>query len=87
VLTESAATYEAIEEGFNWLVDAQENENTLVVAHYSGHRGQIMDDNGDEANDKDEVITQDMYDDFALAVRDNQLDEWLSRLESKHVVD
>jgi hypothetical protein len=86
VLTESAATYEAIEDGFNWL-DAQENENMLVVVHYSGHGGQIKDDTGDEVDDRDEVIVpQDTYDDFAPAIRDDQLDEWLSRLESEHIV-
>jgi hypothetical protein len=86
ILTESAATFEAFEQGFNWL-DDQENENTLVVVHYSGHGGQITDDNGDESDGNDEVIVPwDMYDDFALAIRDNEFDEWLSRLESKHVV-
>ena len=86
ILTESAATFEAIEEAFNWL-DDQENENTLVVVHYSGHGGQIDDDNDDEVDDKDEVIIPwDMDDDFVLAIRDDKLDEWLSRLESKHVV-
>jgi len=86
ILTESAATFEAFEEAFNWL-DDQENENTLVVVHYSGHGGQIDDDNDDEVDDKDEVIIPwDMDDDFVLAIRDDKLDEWLSRLESKHVV-
>ena len=63
ILTESAATFEAIEEAFNWL-DDQENENTLVVVHYSGHGGQIDDDNDDdddEVDDKDEVSSGDSH--------------------------
>jgi hypothetical protein len=86
ILTESDATYAAIENAINWL-DTQENEGTLVFFHYSGHGGQITDDNGDEMDGKDEVIIPwDMYDDFELAIRDDQLDEWFSMLESKHVV-
>ena len=86
-LIDSDATKAAIDAGFNWL-DDRENENTLVVVSFSGHGGQVLDTPPyDEADGHDEFIApQDMTLTGDNIITDDELDEWLSRLESEHVV-
>jgi hypothetical protein len=86
-LLNTDGTRAAIENGFDWL-DDRENENTLVLVSFSGHGGQAPDAPPyDEADGKDEFIAPS---DTTLAgdniILDDELDAWLSKLESKHIV-
>src|SRR5262249_51909670 len=89
VLKDSQASLAEIRASFQWL-DAQEDANTTVVILYSGHRAQQPDDNGDEADGLDEIITA--YDTnenggtFSKFIRDDELGRWLSELESQRIV-
>jgi hypothetical protein len=85
-LIDSDATEAAINAGFNWL-DVGENKDALVAASFCGHGGQVLDAASyDEAGGYDEFI---LFYDMTLVdddpVLDEELDEWLSRLESEHI--
>jgi uncharacterized caspase-like protein len=86
-LIDSDATKASIDAGFNWLA-ARDNKNTLVMVSFSGHGGQVDDTpGGDEADGYDEFIAP--YDTTKTGdniILDDELDAWLSRLESKHIV-
>jgi uncharacterized caspase-like protein len=86
-LIDSGATKASINATFN-LLDAKEGKNTLVVFSFSGHGRQVPDTAPyDETDGYDEFIAP--YD-ATLAggnvILDDELDEWLSRLESEHIV-
>jgi hypothetical protein len=87
LLINSNATKASIESAINQL-DARENKNTLVVVSFSGHGGQVPDVAPyDEVDGYDEFIAP--YDTTLTGdniILDDELDEWLSRLESEHVV-
>jgi uncharacterized caspase-like protein len=87
LLIDSDATKASIESAINQL-DAKEDKNTLVVFSFSGHGGQVPDVTPyDEANGYDEFIAA--YDTTltdANTILDDELDAWLSTLESEHVV-
>jgi uncharacterized caspase-like protein len=85
-LIDSDATKASIESAINQL-DAKEDKNTLVVFSFSGHGGQVPDVAPyDEADGYDEFIAA--YDTTLTGdniILDDELNEWLSRLESEHV--
>ncbi|HHE41299.1 MAG TPA: caspase family protein, partial [Dehalococcoidia bacterium] len=89
LLTNSQATKSAIQDAItNWL-DTREGAQSLVVVFFSGHGGNDMPDaNGDETYGGDEYICP--YDSslysWAYDVSDDELDTWLSALESQNVV-
>jgi hypothetical protein len=77
----------------NWL-DQLEDEDTVVVISFSGHGMYAPDDNGDESDLRDEFIVphEIEWDSVELrwlhemAIRDDELDRWLSVLESRQIV-
>ncbi len=89
LLTNSQATRSAIQDAItNWL-DAREGSQSQVVIFFSGHGGNDMpDSNGDETYGDDEYICP--YDSslysWAYDISDDQLDTWLSALESQNIV-
>ena len=98
LLEDSQATKAGIRDAIlNWL-DPREDENTQVVFFFSGHGMYAADDNPpEEADGYDEFIVP--YDLDCLycdtpqaewnpetAIRDDELDSWLSQLESQHIV-
>jgi len=89
VLTEAQASHAGIEAAFQWL-DAHEDEDTLVLFAFSGHGGQLPDDDGDESDGLDEFLatydTDEVSGGLVNVIRDDELDAWLSELESDRVV-
>jgi hypothetical protein len=86
-LIDSDATRASIEDGFDWL-GIKENKNPSVVFSFSGRGGQAPDTvYYDEADGHDEFITPH---DASLTgdniILGDELDEWLSRLESEHII-
>jgi hypothetical protein len=89
LLTDSQATKSAIQDAItNWL-DSREGAGSLVVIFFSGHGGNDMPDaNGDETYGDDEYIcpyNSSLYS-WAYDISDDQLDTWLSALESQNIV-
>jgi hypothetical protein len=88
-LADSQAGLADIQAAFRWL-DDHEDADTLVIIAYSGHGGQVLDDDGDESDGRDEFIAPyDIYSDgttYHNIIRDDDLDEWLSTLESRQIV-
>lgn len=94
LLLDSQASKAAIHSAIvNWL-DPLEDENTAVVIFFSGHGMYAPDDNGDENDPYDEfIVPHEIERDEAqsrwrheMAIRDDELAQWLSVLESQHVV-
>jgi uncharacterized caspase-like protein len=93
VLLDSQATKAAIHAAIiNWL-DAIEDKNTTVMIYFSGHGMYAPDDNGDEGDPYDEfIVPYEIEEDNVgnwradMAIRDDELTEWLSSLESQHIV-
>jgi uncharacterized caspase-like protein len=94
LLLDSQASKAAIHSAIvNWL-DPLEDENTTVVIFFSGHGMYAPDDNGDENDPYDEFIVPHEIEWDAtqsrwrqeMAIRDDELAQWLSVLESQHVV-
>lgn len=56
LLIDEDATYENIVQAFNWVANVSD-ENDVVFFYYFGHGGEIPDENGDEEDGYDEVIT------------------------------
>jgi hypothetical protein len=55
LLTDAAATQKAMQAGITSLVrDAKKGD--VLVLHYSGHGSNVPDDNGDEADKRDEIL-------------------------------
>lgn len=77
----------------NWL-DPIEDENTTIVIFFSGHGMFAPDDNADENDPYDEfIVPYEMeWDDvldrwlYEMAIRDDELEQWLSVLESRRIV-
>lgn len=87
-LIDSDATKASIDAGFNWLA-ARDNKNTLVMISFSGHGGQVPDTApyDETADGYDEFIGP--YDTTLTGdniILDDELDVWLSRLESENIV-
>lgn len=87
-LINSEATGENIKKAFeNWLVSGT-SPGDLVIFFYSGHGAQIPDQNGDEADGKDEVLAP--YDVVPEGgrniIRDDELGTWLRKLSKREVV-
>jgi hypothetical protein len=91
---DSQATKAAIHAAIvNWM-DPLEDENTVVVIFFSGHGMYGPDDDGDEADSYDEFIVPYEMDwdpieyrwRYEMAIRDDELKNWLSVLESQHIV-
>jgi hypothetical protein len=55
MLTDSAATTQAIVDGLDWLAQGG-NEQAVRVFHYAGHGHSIPDKSGDESDGKDEAL-------------------------------
>jgi len=55
VLTDGAATQKAMQAGIKSLVSGAQKGDVLVV-HYSGHGSNVPDDNGDESDNRDEIL-------------------------------
>jgi len=55
VLTDAAATKKAMQAGIKSLV-ASSKKGDIAVLHYSGHGSNVPDDNGDEADGRDEIL-------------------------------
>ena len=94
LLVDSQATKAAIHAAIvNWL-DPLEDENTVVVIFFSGHGMYAPDDDGDENDPYDEFLVpyEIEWDDsqgrwrHEMAIRDDELNEWLSVLESQKIV-
>ena len=55
VLTDDAATKKAIQSGIKKLIAGGKKGDVLLL-HYSGHGSNVPDDNGDEADHRDEIL-------------------------------
>ena len=72
-LTDLAATKKAIEAGIRKIAkDAKQGDTVLV--HYSGHGSNVPDDNGDEADTRDEILCP-----SDLDWKDPLRDDWLRK--------
>mmetsp|Transcript_25593 Transcript_25593/g.35336 ORF Transcript_25593/g.35336 Transcript_25593/m.35336 type:complete len:342 (+) Transcript_25593:82-1107(+) len=52
---QTSPSYANITEGFKWLTEGAEAGDSLFL-HYSGHGGNVADDNGDEKDGRDETL-------------------------------
>lgn len=87
LLLSADATHGAIVAALDeWLV-AGTQPGDRVVLYYSGHGSQVKDQNGDERDGMDEVLCPHDYDPRTQAnlLRDDDLDEYLSKLEGRNV--
>lgn len=79
------------EKTFAWVKD-KAGENDLVLFYYSGHGTHIPDDNGDEADGRDEAIVpydladEDNWNDADKYIRDDQLKAWIDDIPAGAVV-
>ncbi len=74
MITDFDATKEAMEEAIAGMVNAGKRGDVLLL-HYSGHGSNVPDDNGDEADNRDEILCPtdlDWYDPFR--------DDWLRKV-------
>jgi len=71
VLTDFDATKKAMEKGLKDLVKSGRSGDVLVF-HYSGHGSNVPDDNGDEADNRDEILCP-----TDLDWMDPMRDDWL----------
>ncbi len=71
MLTDFAATKGAIQEAITGLVSGGQRGDVLVL-HYSGHGSSVPDDNGDEADNRDEILCPTDLDWY-----DTLRDDWL----------
>lgn len=71
VLTDYEATKEAMESGIHNLLDGASPGDVLVL-HYSGHGANVPDDDGDEADQRDEILCP-----TDLDWKDPLRDDWL----------
>jgi predicted secreted protein len=87
LLLSSQASKASIQDAItNWL-DSREDSNSLVVFFFSGHGGYTSDQSPyDESDYYDEYICPyDMFYDSPTAILDDELDTWLSTLESQRI--
>lgn len=82
ILTDSAATYDAVRRGFTeWL--AQAPADATVLFYFSGHGGQVPDKDGDETLDRmDETLI--MTD--GKMILDDEIHRWVTGLRAQKVV-
>jgi hypothetical protein len=73
VLTDAAATKKAMQAGINKLV-RDSKKGDVAVLHYSGHGSNVPDDNGDEADGRDEILCP-----TDLNWDDTLRDDWLRK--------
>jgi hypothetical protein len=73
VLTDGAATKKAMESGIKALVRGGRKGDVLVL-HYSGHGSNAPDDDGDEADKRDEILCP-----TDLDWKDTLRDDWLRK--------
>ena len=71
VLTDLAATKKAIQAAIDELVSQGQPEDVLLL-HYSGHGANVPDDDGDEADNRDEILCP-----TDLDWKDPLRDDWL----------
>ncbi len=71
VLTDSAATKKAIQAAIDELV-CQGQPGDVLLLHYSGHGANVPDDDGDEADNRDEILCP-----TDLDWKDPLRDDWL----------
>jgi len=81
---------EQFKRGFEWL-RSRATVDDFVVIYYSGHGAYIADDDGDEADGKDEAfVTYDVQGKTRLAasdvVRDDEFAEWVGDLRTSNVL-
>jgi hypothetical protein len=72
-LTDIAATKKAIQAGIRQLVREARKGDTILL-HYSGHGSNVPDDNGDEADERDEILCP-----ADLDWKDPLTDDWLRK--------
>lgn len=72
-LTDIAATKKAIQAGIRQLVREARKGDTILL-HYSGHGSNVPDDNGDEADERDEILCP-----ADLDWKDPLSDDWLRK--------
>jgi len=71
VLTDGRATKKAMEAAMHRLI-AKSRQGDVLLLHYSGHGSNVPDDNGDEADNRDEILCP-----TNLDWRDPFRDDWL----------
>jgi uncharacterized caspase-like protein len=87
------ATKAAIHSTIVNVIDPVEDENTVVTIFFSGHGMYAPDDDGDENDPYDEFLVPyeiewdaiEMEWRHEMAIRDDELNNWLSYLESQHI--
>lgn len=77
LLTDQAATKTAIEAGIKQLVREARKGDTILL-HYSGHGSNVPDANGDEADERDEILCP-----ADLDWKDPLTDDWLRKTFDK----
>jgi hypothetical protein len=90
---DAQATKAAIHAAIVNLIDRLEDESTVIVIFFSGHGMYAPDDDGDENDPYDELIVPyeiewDSVEErwrYEMAISDDELDDWLSLLESQHI--
>jgi hypothetical protein len=71
ILTDLKATKKAMQDGITGLVKGAKRGDVLLF-HYSGHGSNVPDDNGDEADSRDEILCP-----TDLDWKDPMTDDWL----------
>ena len=85
LLVDSQASKAGIVAGLNWLV-SQANSSKDVLVFFSGHGGQLKDENGDEDDGMDEVLCPydfSMQDKVHTALLDDEIAVFIQTLTSK----
>lgn len=77
VLTDAAATKKAMETGIKNLI-ASGRKGDVLVLHYSGHGSNVPDNDGDEADRRDEILCP-----TDLDWKDTLRDDWLRKTLDK----
>lgn len=93
LLLDAQATKAAIHDALaNWLAPL-EGPNTTVVIMFSGHGMYAADDDGDDGDGYDEFLVpyeigspDGIHWDETMAIRDDELAQWLGMLESQRIV-
>ncbi|GKS59894.1 hypothetical protein YTPLAS18_34210 [Nitrospira sp.] len=77
ILTDYKATKRAIEQGIRKLV-ARSKKDDILLLHYSGHGSNVPDDDGDEADHRDEILCP-----TDLDWKDPLRDDWIRKTLNK----
>ncbi|HEX5723893.1 MAG TPA: caspase family protein, partial [Longimicrobiaceae bacterium] len=87
LLTDSAATRDAIRAAFTEWLPAAAKPGDLVVFYFSGHGSQVLDESGDEDDGLDETLcpADVLRRDAARDIRDDELNAWLRALPTREV--